>query len=237
MFDQTFVDTQAQTRRPWTVAISLALQTALVAIALILPLLRIRPLEPPRKIPVWVPLENLDLRLRPAAKAAVDQTSSVHRPVFRLAALRPSITVPTQIDLSPDAPAIDVSPPTTGLAGPPAAFSLPEPVVPPAPQPRPVPPSAPVRVGSGVQSAKLSFGPKPAYPRLAIAARTQGTVIIQALIGRDGVIGNLRVLSGPSILVAAAIEAVRQWRYQPTLLNGEPVEVITEIDVNFTLGK
>jgi protein TonB len=88
-----------------------------------------------------------------------------------------------------------------------------------------------------VQSAKLIFGPKPAYPRIALTTRTQGVVKIQALIGRDGVIRNLQAVSGPELLIVAAMDAVRQWRYQPTLLNSEPVEVITEIDVNFTLGR
>ena len=67
MFDQTFVDAQAQTRRPWTVAISLALQTTLIAIALIAPLLHIASLEPPPKIPIWLPLENLNLKMKPEA--------------------------------------------------------------------------------------------------------------------------------------------------------------------------
>jgi protein TonB len=60
---------------------------------------------------------------------------------------------------------------------------------------------------------------------------------LQAIIGRDGSIRNLQVLSGPPLLINVAREAVQQWRYQPTLLNGEPVEVITEIDVNFTMGQ
>jgi periplasmic protein TonB len=90
-------------------------------------------------------------------------------------------------------------------------------------------------VGGGVQSAKLIFGPKPLYPPIARAARTQGTVRIQAVIARDGSIQHLQVVSGPPLLIAVALEAVQRWRYQPTLLNGQPVEVITEIDVNFTL--
>src|SRR5580658_6296354 len=101
----------------------------------------------------------------------------------------------------------------------------------------PTPRAAPVRVGIGVQSAKLIFGPRPVYPPLARTTRTQGSVKIQALIGRDGIIRNLQLVSGPPLLIAAAMEAVQQWRYQPTLLNGEPVEVITEIDVNFTLSQ
>jgi protein TonB len=98
-------------------------------------------------------------------------------------------------------------------------------------------PTGPVRVGGGVQSAKLVFGPRPAYPHTALITRTQGTVRIQAIIGRDGSISNLQVLSGHPLLIEAARQAVQQWRYRPTLLNGEPVEVITEIDVNFTIGQ
>ena len=76
---------------------------------------------------------------------------------------------------------------------------------------------------------------KPAYPALARATRLQGTVRFRAIIAADGQIKNLTSLSGPSPLVQAATDAVRQWRYQPTLVNGEAVEVVTEIDVAFTL--
>jgi protein TonB len=93
----------------------------------------------------------------------------------------------------------------------------------------------PLKVSSGVEGAKLLYSPRPAYPSLAKAARTQGTVKMEAIIATDGSIRNLRVLSGPALLVDAARDAVRQWRYQPTLLNGAAVEVLTEIDVNFTL--
>jgi protein TonB len=94
-----------------------------------------------------------------------------------------------------------------------------------------------IRVGGNVQQAKLIYAPKPVYPPLAKQARIQGVVRLQAVIGVDGTIQNLQVLSGHPLLIPAALEAVRQWRYQPTLLNGEPVEVITQIDVNFTLSQ
>ena len=71
----------------------------------------------------------------------------------------------------------------------------------------------------------------------ARAARVQGVVKLQAVIARDGLIKNLQVVSGPALLVTAALAAVQQWRYQPTLLNAEAVEVATEIDVNFTLSQ
>ncbi len=95
---------------------------------------------------------------------------------------------------------------------------------------------APQRIGGNVQASKLIKQPKPVYPPLAKAARVQGTVKFQATIGKDGTIQNLQMLSGPPLLVQAAMAAVQQWTYQPTLLNGEPVDVITTIDVNFTLN-
>ena len=104
---------------------------------------------------------------------------------------------------------------------------------PPSPKP---PASGPLKVSEGVAAAKLIYGPAPIYPRIALTARSQGTVKLEAVIAADGSIRNLRVVSGPPLLVNAAVEAVRQWRYHPTLLNGVAVEVLTEIDVNFTLS-
>lgn len=92
-----------------------------------------------------------------------------------------------------------------------------------------------VQVGGNVQQAKLINQPKPAYPPLARQARIRGMVRFTAIIGVDGRIQNLTLVSGHPLLVPAAQEAVKQWVYQPTLLNGEPVEVVTQIDVNFTL--
>ena len=77
---------------------------------------------------------------------------------------------------------------------------------------------------------------KPTYPPLAKQARIQGAVVLQAVIGKDGTIQNLRVVSGHPMLTPAAIDAVKQWRYKPYFLNGEPVEVETQITVNFTLA-
>jgi periplasmic protein TonB len=109
---------------------------------------------------------------------------------------------------------------------------------PPPPPARPAakPVVARMRVGGQVEAAKLIFQVRPAYPPLARIARVQGTVRLEAVISTKGAMQSLRVLSGPPLLVQAALDAVSQWRYQPTLLNGEPVEVSTEIDVNFTLS-
>lgn len=79
---------------------------------------------------------------------------------------------------------------------------------------------------------------QPTYPRLAVVSRTQGAVILEAIITREGTIdpARLRVLQGNPLLAPAAVEAVQQWRYRPTLLNGQPVEILTTITVNFTLN-
>jgi len=93
-----------------------------------------------------------------------------------------------------------------------------------------------VRVSSGVAQGLLVHQVTPQYPPLARQARVQGTVVLQAVIGKDGTVQNLHVLSGHPMLIEAAMDAVRQWRYKPYYLNGEPVEVDTQINVNFTLS-
>jgi periplasmic protein TonB len=93
-----------------------------------------------------------------------------------------------------------------------------------------------VRVSSGVSSGLLVRRVQPAYPPLARQARIQGQVLLRAQISKDGSIENLQLISGHPMLAPAAIEAVKQWKYRPYLLNGEPVEVDTEVVVNFTLS-
>jgi len=110
------------------------------------------------------------------------------------------------------------------------------------PAPHPNAPSAPVssvpiKVGGTVQMAKLIRKVIPEYPPLAKAARISGVVHLIGTIGKDGTIRNLQLVGGHPILARAALEAVEQWVYEPTLLNGEPVEVIAPIEVSFTLAR
>jgi len=93
-----------------------------------------------------------------------------------------------------------------------------------------------VRVSQGVSEGLLLHKVTPQYPPLAKQARIQGSVILQATIGKDGSIQNLRVQSGHPMLTQSAIDAVRQWKYKPYMLNGEAVEVETTVQVNFTLS-
>ena len=93
-----------------------------------------------------------------------------------------------------------------------------------------------VRVSLGVSQGLLIKKVQPTYPPLARQARIQGKVLLQAEISKDGTIENLRLISGHPMLAPAAIEAVKQWRYKPYMLNGEPVAVETQVEVNFTLS-
>jgi protein TonB len=95
----------------------------------------------------------------------------------------------------------------------------------------------PVTISKGVAEGMLLSHPVPVYPVIAKAAGIQGTVVLQATISKSGVIENLRVVSGPQMLQQAALNAVAQWRYRPYLLNGDPVEVETTINVNFVLNR
>lgn len=116
--------------------------------------------------------------------------------------------------------------------------TLPPPVTetkPPVPPPAETTPKR-ITVGGSVQAARLIRQVTPVYPPLAKSARISGTVRLEAVIGPDGNVEQLRAVSGHPLLTPAALNAVREWRYQPTLLNGRAVEVATVIDVNFVLG-
>jgi protein TonB len=248
MFDQTFVHTHARARRPWTIAASLGIQTLIVGTLLLVPILHPEILHPKLDVPLFV-------HVQPVHKAAPVQTAQGPAIVSHSTAPRVFVAptvIPTgvrsinDVNLAPP-DGFAIAGPSTG-AGPGGGslsdlilgvVMLPPPLVkttaPPVKAPPPL--TGPVEISKGVQAAKLIFGPKPVYPAPARAARVQGVVRIQAIIAADGAIGHLKVMSGPPLLMNAAMEAVARWRYQPTLLSGRPVEVITEIDVIFSLGQ
>ena len=112
----------------------------------------------------------------------------------------------------------------------------------PAPPLKQAPPPAqtipqPIRRGGVVQAPALINKVAPVYPQLAKIGRIEGNVQFVATIGKDGKVHNLQLVSGPQALIEAARDAVKQWIYRPSMLNGEPLEVTTQIDVNFTLGR
>ncbi len=107
----------------------------------------------------------------------------------------------------------------------------------PPPPPAPPRPKEPVRVGGAIQPPLRLVNVNPVYPPIALAARKEGLVILEALIGEDGSIRAVKVLRPEPLFEEAAITAVRQWRFSPTLLNGEPVPLVMTVTVSFTLQK
>ena len=222
------------------------MQCLVVGIVLLIPLLHpdnLRLPDPlqPHLIRTWItqpPLPPQHMAARTSAIAApAAPRIFVYTPPAHSTAAPQNIEIPTgEPELSAWAG------PSTGQFGPSLTTTVALPPVAPAqrpvasPSPKPVA-SGPLKVSEGVAAAKLIYGPSPIYPRIAVTARSQGIVVLEAVIATDGSIRNLRVVSGPPLLVNAAVEAVRQWRYHPTLLNGIAVEVLTEIDVNFSLSK
>jgi periplasmic protein TonB len=109
----------------------------------------------------------------------------------------------------------------------------------PAPPPPPKPKaktSGPVRVGGEVRAPKLVRNVQPAYPPLARQIHVQGAVVLDCVIDKQGNVTQMRVISGHPLLVGAAMQAVKQWKYAPTLLNGTPVDVAMNVTVNFSLA-
>jgi protein TonB len=110
-------------------------------------------------------------------------------------------------------------------------FEVPKVKAPPPPAPK----NPPIRVGT-LAASKLVYKVNPVYPPLAVKARLSGTVVLEAVVDEEGNVSSLKVLSGHAFLVDAAVQAVKQWKYSPTVLNGEPVPVIATVTVIFRLN-
>jgi protein TonB len=256
MFDQTFVDGVGKTNKSWTVMVSFIGQIALITVAVILPLIYTDVLPsttlqsflvaPPPPPPPPPP---------PAAAPPVKVIKVIPRQ-FDAGKLMAPKSVPKEIATIKEE---ELPPPSSGVAGVVGGVSggvaggavggvlggiigaVPTAAPPPPPPPPPaVKKEAPVqriKVGGAVQSASILKKTPPVYPQLAKSARVSGVVHLAAIIAKDGTIQELHSLGGPALLIQAAMDAVKTWVYRPTMLNGEPVQVETTIDVNFTLNQ
>jgi periplasmic protein TonB len=226
-----------KTSKPLAVAISFTIQSIAVGILVLVPLvytealparqlvgILITPPPPPATRPPELARQAPTTPIRIQQRRDTVQPSRIPNRVVMIAEepLPPIISgiVTDAMDLTSGAPgtllsrSIAVEPP------------------PPPPTNRP----ARIRVGGVVMAAKLINQSMPIYPEPSRRFHIQGMVRLQALISSDGTIQNLTVLSGHPMLIPAALDAVRQWQYEPTLLNGLPVEVETTIEVIFKLG-
>ena len=252
MFEQTFVE--GKTKTTWTVLSAFIAQTVFLLIAVILPMIYfdvlpktqltsflVAPPPPPPPPP------------HPAAVPAAVKIVKVIPRQFDAGRLMAPKSVPKEIATIREE---ELPPATSGVGGVVGgvaggvAGGTPGGVLgsilgsvaapnfaPPPPPPVKAAALKRITIGGNVQQAKLVRQPKPVYPPLAKQARISGVVHLAAIISRDGTIQDLKVISGHPLLIPSALEAVKQWVYQQTLLNGEPVEVSTQIDVNFTLSQ
>jgi protein TonB len=247
MFEQSLLLDHAAGKKTGALAASLTLQTLAVGVMIAIPLMfsdRL-PNVPRFSAPTFLapPPPPPPLPERTAPYSSPSRVNSSPLKIYQAPRRILNLSEIPTID-AVDAPPSYTGSPDAGVPGGTGTPTLMSQIFVP-PQPKPMPraadlPIAPTKrmpVGGDVQAAKLLKKIFPAYPPLARQARVSGTVQLIGVIAKDGTIQQLQVVSGYPLLVKAALDAVRQWIYRPTLLNGQAVEVIAPIDVIFTLGQ
>lgn len=234
MFEQTLIEARANSKKPFALLLSLLLQVTALAILIAAPLIYTQVLP--------------KAQLRSVFAAPAPPPPSPPKPPALLRAAAPPSFRLTALDMRirplPKIEGALATPPTatfdTGLASDIYSTGVPllsTTVEPPDPQLAPAvkkPANKPLRIAS-MEASQLLHKVQPSYPPMAKMTHVQGIVEFTATISKTGSIENLQLVRGNPLLVKAAQEAIVQWKYKPTLLNGEPVEVITDILVNFTL--
>ena len=244
MFANSMLETSwAQgSRRSWTTLTSLGLQALVVGLLLLLPLIRpaalpfLRPLPTPvmMSVPLGPPPSSAQRTPPRTGNSNLENGRIITPPSIppRIRVFRENEDV-----LPPRIPAM--GPSVIGSSG---SGGAPNGVLKSLGNPsNPLPIPQPTVLSQRLRVSQMSLGDlirkvQPVYPPLARSARIQGDVVLAAIISKEGTIENLRVLAGHPMLVPAALEAVRQWRYRPYLLNREPVDVETQITVRFSLS-
>jgi protein TonB len=245
MFEEMVVSSPKgkKTNKPWTVVLSMIVQVLFLAILILIPLIYTEAL--PRTLMSSILLAPPPPPPPPPPPAAVQV---IRKPVAHLMDAGKLVTpkaIPKDLKIikeeaePPDMGGGMIGGVPGGVAGGSAGGVLGGVIGGAGSAPPPPPKMTPKRVtvGGNVQAARLVNRVQPLYPPLARQTRISGTVKLHAIIGKNGAVEQLQVVSGHPLLVQSALDAVRQWRYQPTLLNGEPVEVDTEIDVIFSLAQ
>lgn len=238
MFDDLVVSSvnAKRTHKSWTVALSAIIQAAIVGVLILIPLLVTEALPkgllttmlitPPTPPPPPPP---------PAPKVIVKPVQHL----IQQGKLMTPTVVPKDIKIIKEQAAPDVSGVTGGVVGGIAGGStggvLGGIIGGTSNMPPPPPPQKPIKVGGNVQEANLIHKVTPQYPIIAKTAHVQGTVVFHAIIGKDGTIQQLTPISGNPMLIPNAAAAIKQWRYRPTMLNGQAVEVDTTISIDFTM--
>ena len=234
MFEDSLVEStgRIRTRSRWYAIESFAFQAALLTLLILIPYLY------PASLPKQA-LSTLLLAPPPPQAAAQVPQAPVARVVIpvQLAGLIAPTAIPHRIAEGDSAqstpPGMNLGLPNGSIVEPGVIFALGS--APPPPVVTRPKPSGPLRISAGVAEGHLLVPIRPAYPAIAKAARVQGTVTIEAMISKQGFVENVHVISGPPLLVQAALAGLSRARYVPFKLNGEPIEVNTTINIVFTL--
>jgi protein TonB len=232
-----------KTNKSWTVALSFLIQVGIIGVMILIPLIYTEAL-PTQLMTTFLTAPPPPPPPPPPPAAAPRISKPVARIIHNGQMLAPTV-IPKKVsmikeeELPPDVGGTAVGGVPGGVPGGQAGGVLGGIIggtgggPPPPPKPKS---TAPVRVGGNVAAANLIHQVQPIYPPIAKTAHIQGTVVLHAIIGKDGTVQDLQYISGPPLLMPNAMSAVRQWRYKPTMLNGDPVDVDTTISVVFTLG-
>jgi protein TonB len=214
--------------------VSISVHAVVIGSVYVAQTFHVGPLPIPREVLAFdelpVKIRDIDLPPPPPSRTtrAPQPASTSAAPIEAPAA----ITAETGREREPPAGPMNPTGVEYGVPGAPGLEPIPGATVPPPPPP---PPPAPVRLHSGIQPPRKIVDVSPQYPALARAAHQQGVVILETVIDKEGAVETVRVLRGYPLLDQAAIDAVRQWRFAPALLNGQPVPVVMTVTVNFTL--
>src|SRR5271170_808063 len=234
MFEDMVVSTSkaVRTNKPWTVVLSMIFQVGFLSILILIPLIYTEALPKTMMATLLVAPPPPPPPPPPPVAQVVHIKPQVH--LMDAGKLVAPKVIPKDIKIIKEDAEPDMGTSGPGVPGGVAGGSIGG--IGAAPPPPKV--AAPSRItrGGNVQAAQLINRVTPSYPPLARQTRISGTVRLHAIIGKDGSVQSLTLESGHPLLVQSALDAVRQWRYQPTLLNGVPVEVDTTLDVIFSLG-
>jgi protein TonB len=218
-------------RRSWTTLVSFGLQATAASVLLTLPLLSTQSLPPLSfAAHLLVPISPPAVSMKAAQRAAGPNVAAGHSVYVAPDPISKGVPRDDAAVAAPDVFLAQASNPGAGFPG-----GIPDSTGSSVPVLSAAAVTHPARV-SVMMEGNLIHRVQPQYPPLAVQTHIQGAVVLRAVISRDGNIENLRLQSGPPMLVKSAIDAVRQWHYQPYYLNHEAVEVETQITVNFTLG-
>jgi protein TonB len=237
MFEQSLLLSSAPGKKAGALAASLMAQSLTLGTLLLIPLIYTDRLPFAQlQLPTFLPSPPRPELPKPEPALRRHAIPRVWNPYVSPTTIPPLNRQPDLIDNAPALPdRIDSGPPILSMPN-----MIVTPIIPPPPLlPHLVEaaPSKPIAVTSDIQSAKLIHKVIPVYPYLARISRISGTVRLQATVSAEGTIEKLEVISGNPMLVPAAVDAVRQWIYRPTVLHNIPVEVIAPIDVIFTLSQ